>query len=65
MEISKGSMVGHNQLVYKLNGPVEAKKLSTCKVVIKGDVRVHCISPKKRKGEKIIIFPRGTIFSYA
>lgn len=63
MEIPKNALVGRNQSVYKLKAPVEAKKHNTCKIVIQGDVRARCISPKNKKGE-VTLFSAGTIFCY-
>lgn len=63
MEIPKGSMVGHNQSVYVLKAPVEARKYNSCKIVIKEKVRARCVSPNNKKG-LVNTFYKGTIFSY-
>ena len=49
MEIPKGSTVGFNQSVYRLEKPVQARKYNTCKIAIKGDVPARCVSPKNKK----------------
>jgi len=64
MEIPKGSTVGFNQSVYRLEKPVQARKYNTCKIAIKGDVPARCVSPKNKKGQKTT-FHKGTIFFYS
>ena len=63
MEIRKGSMVGHNQSIYKLKSPVEVKRHNKFKFVTLGVVRALCVSPLVDKG-KVVTFLKGTIFSY-
>ncbi len=65
MEIPKGSTVGFNQSVYKLEKPVRARKHNTCKIIILEDVSARCVSTSTMKNKnQVTTFSKGTLFNY-